>query len=94
MSKGVLMAAAAVITLILFRKPITGMLNGIIGGEFGAEDSKRDTTTSQGAAYDPLSEAITPPAKSYWDDLQTAKNKWLEVQAQLTSIKARKQWMN
>jgi len=39
-------------------------------------------------------EAITPPAKSYWDDLQTAKNKWLEVQAQLTSIKARKQWMN
>lgn len=39
-------------------------------------------------------ETIITPIRNYWDELQTAKNKWLEVQAQLRSIKARKQWMN
>lgn len=62
MSKQALIIGAAVIALALFYKPITDMLNGFIGGG-GATDqyfNPRDTSTSQGPAYDPPSSYSEP----------------------------------
>lgn len=64
MSKGAIIIGGAIAALALFYKPITDMLNGIIGGGGGFGDyfNARDTSTSQGPAYDPPNpDAPLPP---------------------------------